>query len=338
MAVPSGRSGQGEPAPEGEVRPLFPEQGVGPFRSTTDEQSDIRFLKRYGPKQAPVDMRQFGGLTSKDSSPSALSKPENFIAEGYARRMLHRVIGRKRWPLLLIAGGLGAGIAVLVLDIRLPAPLARFDLRTAEMPAGPKTVPAEAPRTADLRPTQSQPAGPPPTSEPFQAPPAAPAPSAADLEKQLVTSGLPPQAADPFAMGAAKVTAFPPAPSAREVDPPTQSGPAPVAPAESKSPPDPARTEPRRAAAPERDLRKLDGLVARGEQLLVSGEIAAARLFFGRAATEGDPRGARGVAKTYDERVLKTLPVLGLTGNRAEAERWYLKAVELEAGQAGAGR
>ncbi|MER2268227.1 sel1 repeat family protein, partial [Methylobacterium oxalidis] len=76
---------------------------------------------------------------------------------------------------------------------------------------------------------------------------------------------------------------------------------------------------------------KLDALVARGEQLLTAGEVAAARLFFQRVASEGDARGARGMARSYDQAVLRTLPVVGLEGSRAEAERWYLKAAELEA-------
>jgi TPR repeat protein len=58
------------------------------------------------------------------------------------------------------------------------------------------------------------------------------------------------------------------------------------------------------------------------------------RLFFERAASEGDPRGARGLARSYDESALKALSIVGLEGSRTEAERWYLRAAELEAQRA----
>ena len=64
---------------------------------------------------------------------------------------------------------------------------------------------------------------------------------------------------------------------------------------------------------------------------LVDPDGAGPRLFFQRVASEGDARGARGMARSYDQAVLRTLPVVGLEGSRAEAERWYLKAAELEA-------
>ena len=72
-------------------------------------------------------------------------------------------------------------------------------------------------------------------------------------------------------------------------------------------------------------------MIARGEQLLAAGEVTAARLFFERAASERDPRGARGVARTYDAAVLRKLSVVGIQGNAAEAERWYAKAADYEA-------
>jgi hypothetical protein len=56
-----------------------------------------------------------------------------------------------------------------------------------------------------------------------------------------------------------------------------------------------------------------------------------ARSFFGRLAQGGDARGATGMARTYDEIVLKTLPVFGLKADRAEAERWYAKAKSMGA-------
>jgi hypothetical protein len=71
---------------------------------------------------------------------------------------------------------------------------------------------------------------------------------------------------------------------------------------------------------------QIDRLLARGEELLQSGNIASARLLFLRIAAAGDRRGARGVGMTYDPRVLSRLPVAGLTPDREQAEIWYRKA------------
>jgi hypothetical protein len=78
---------------------------------------------------------------------------------------------------------------------------------------------------------------------------------------------------------------------------------------------------------------ELDGLVRKGEQFLKAGDLASARLFFARAAVAGDSRGARGMARSYDPAVVRTLPVYGLAVNAAEAERWYAKARTLDSGK-----
>jgi TPR repeat protein len=79
---------------------------------------------------------------------------------------------------------------------------------------------------------------------------------------------------------------------------------------------------------------ELNGLIAKGERFLQSGDLASARLFFGRAAKAGDPRGARGLAQTYDPEVVRKLPVYGLPVDQAEADAWYARARELESGKA----
>jgi hypothetical protein len=72
-----------------------------------------------------------------------------------------------------------------------------------------------------------------------------------------------------------------------------------------------------------------DAYLAKAEAALRIGDLAVARLFFGRVAEAGDARGATGMARTYDERELKKLPVFGLKGERAEVERWQARAREL---------
>jgi hypothetical protein len=69
--------------------------------------------------------------------------------------------------------------------------------------------------------------------------------------------------------------------------------------------------------------------LTKAETALRNGDLVVARSFFGRLAQSGDPRGALGMARTYDEAELKTLPVYGLKPDRAEAERWRVRAREM---------
>ncbi|KAB1070110.1 SEL1-like repeat protein [Methylobacterium planeticum] len=321
--------------PKGEVHPLFPDQAAGPFRSTTDEQNDIRFLKRYGPKAEPLDMTKFSEINAAPRSSSALSAPDNFIAEGYLRRTIHR----HRW---LFAGTIVTLVALVAAAIYgmglIPSRLDSRSEPRASARVPDEQVEARAPAEARSAPAPSAEATSAASGEKRQPGQSMlVAPRSADLQKRLATSGLPEQPSDPLMPAEAKVTAFPPESPASSVDREKQSDavqqPVATLPTERPEPQGSADTKPV-PPRPERDVGKLDALVARGEQLLASGEIAAARLFFGRSAAEGDPRGARGLAKTYDVNILKGLAVRGIDGNRAEAERWYLKAAELEADQA----
>jgi hypothetical protein len=74
---------------------------------------------------------------------------------------------------------------------------------------------------------------------------------------------------------------------------------------------------------------QIDRLLARGEELLQSGDIVSARLAFLRVAATGDLRGAMGVGMTYDPDVYARISVTGLTPDREQAEFWYNKAGEV---------
>ena len=74
------------------------------------------------------------------------------------------------------------------------------------------------------------------------------------------------------------------------------------------------------------DPDEITVLLKRGDELLVSGDLAAARLVLQRAAEAGDARGALALAGTYDPMVLEKLPIHGLVPNIAMARRWYEKA------------
>ncbi len=70
--------------------------------------------------------------------------------------------------------------------------------------------------------------------------------------------------------------------------------------------------------------------LARGDDMLQHGDLATARLFFQRVAEAGDPRGALGMARSYDPAVLEKLPFYGLGADATAARQWYERAGEIE--------
>ncbi len=72
---------------------------------------------------------------------------------------------------------------------------------------------------------------------------------------------------------------------------------------------------------------EIAALVERGDRFFATGDIASARLFYERAAEQGDGRAARNMARTFDPLVLQQAPVRGVVGNAAKAAAWYRKAI-----------
>ncbi|HSV21453.1 MAG TPA: hypothetical protein VLJ17_00330 [Xanthobacteraceae bacterium] len=70
-------------------------------------------------------------------------------------------------------------------------------------------------------------------------------------------------------------------------------------------------------------------LLTRGEALLASGEIAAARAMFKRLADNGEPRAALALAQTYEQSTLDRLGARGLAPEIEMARAWYERAKEL---------
>ena len=68
--------------------------------------------------------------------------------------------------------------------------------------------------------------------------------------------------------------------------------------------------------------------IARGDQLLSLGDIAAARLFYELAAQQGHAEAATAMGRTYDPAFLKERKVIGVPGNPALAAEWYRRAAE----------
>ncbi len=70
-------------------------------------------------------------------------------------------------------------------------------------------------------------------------------------------------------------------------------------------------------------------LLQRGDELLATGDIAAARLLFTRLAKNGVAMGALRMARTYDPEFLNSIQTAGLQPDIQQARVWYQKASEL---------
>jgi hypothetical protein len=70
-------------------------------------------------------------------------------------------------------------------------------------------------------------------------------------------------------------------------------------------------------------------LMRRGQDFLGMGDIAAARVLFGRLADAGIADGAFAVAQTYDPRYLTMHKVIGVVGDESKARAFYQQAAQL---------
>ncbi|VUD73843.1 hypothetical protein MET9862_04463 [Methylobacterium symbioticum] len=302
----------------GEVLPLFPAQDPVPFEEPSQRHEDLEFLRRFRPQDSLESHRSRLEAGQGPAAMSALSDPRNFIAEGSVRRVLKRHgVWLGALAGLGFVGLLGTGAAL----VHRAAPF------QSAAPSLAPSRPASGPVAA--KPQATRPDGPAAVTTLTKtardpAPPAEPGPARLGLDGAAAARALSPT--DLFAAAPAAERSH--RQSITDLPPPAMS-----APVGASGPATTGPEGPSAGPAPERspaEIQQLDGFVARGEQLLTSGEVVSARLFFQRAAAQGDPRGARGVARSYDPAVLKGLPVIGLEGNRAEADRWYLKAADLE--------
>ncbi len=70
-------------------------------------------------------------------------------------------------------------------------------------------------------------------------------------------------------------------------------------------------------------------LMKRGQDFLGTGDIAAARVLFGRLADAGIADGAFAMAQTYDPRYLTAHKVIGVAGDESKARAFYQQAAQL---------
>ena len=94
-------------------------------------------------------------------------------------------------------------------------------------------------------------------------------------------------------------------------------------------PPSPAPDQ----AAPAQAVRELDPasiklLMQQGDQFVASGDLAAARLVFRRAAEAGNAAAALALGATFDPVVLARIGVRGMGADIEKARSWYEKAKE----------
>ena len=82
------------------------------------------------------------------------------------------------------------------------------------------------------------------------------------------------------------------------------------------------------------DRERAVRLVKKGDEQLTEGNVAAARLFYERAADAGLAQGAMALAGTFDAAELARLGVRGIQPDTKEARRWYERARQLGASDA----
>jgi hypothetical protein len=82
------------------------------------------------------------------------------------------------------------------------------------------------------------------------------------------------------------------------------------------------------------DPSEIASSLRRADDLIASGDLAAARLVLRRAANAGDARAAMTLAGTYDPAILDKLGVHGLVPDVAMARVWYEKAKKFGSAEA----
>lgn len=96
----------------------------------------------------------------------------------------------------------------------------------------------------------------------------------------------------------------------------------------------PLQAPAQRSGPPIDDERAL-GFIKKGEELMASGNVEGARLFYERAADAGLAQGALALAATFDPHELARQQVVGgLRPDAAQAQRWYERALALGAAEA----
>lgn len=177
--------------------------------------------------------------------------------------------------------------------------------------------------------------------EPLPAPAGSPAPLATATPPTqaapMPQAALPPaSAANPATAAPPKQTAVAPAITDSPLSAPPTAAPSALSSGAATPPKQtalaPGLTAAPSAAAPSRSSgaaspTDVNLLMTRGDKLLASGDIIAARHYFELVAETGDSRVALRLGETYDPVFLKQIGARGIAGDPAVAKSWYLKAI-----------
>jgi hypothetical protein len=85
------------------------------------------------------------------------------------------------------------------------------------------------------------------------------------------------------------------------------------------------------APTPSPSAAETSELLTQGDARLSSGDVAAARLFYERAATAGNGRAALRLGATFDPAFLRRAGLRNVQGDTAKAQSWYSLATDLGA-------
>jgi type II secretory pathway predicted ATPase ExeA len=192
-------------------------------------------------------------------------------------------------------------------------------------PAADLPAPAPSPSARTLAPILPTPVAPPPV--------ATPAPPVEPVTPKIAEAPLPPPTPEPPAPQMARVEPTPLAPP--PVEKPVVETPAPARPpAVARVEPPPASPAPPAVGAPvplQRPSASLssaavDRLMLRGDEIMRTGDPAAARLFYELAAANGSATAATAVGRTWDPVEHARLGIQGSLSSSQRAADWYRKA------------
>jgi len=327
--VPSTRRGGGalKLATEAEAKPAETDAALlynkGDASASTFRPSYWTYDRKSGTETS-------GGATVTPISPAVVGK----LTVEPARAPRAVALPRRRWYRrtgnIVVLTFTGAALLATAAFFALSMQRAPTPTQVAETPTTP-TPPVVVP----LQPSNSAPV--PAAPEPIAAAPAAPIPAspapAAPVEPTATASVPAPVSAAPAPVSPAP--AQPPIPAAAP-SAATEAAPASteVAPASTETAPAPAAAAPAASASADRAIasttsaaQDVQPLITRGDQLRTTGDFAAARLFYERAAEQGSAAAARAVGETYDPAVLEEAHALGVRGDAEAAARWYRRAI-----------
>jgi TPR repeat protein len=93
--------------------------------------------------------------------------------------------------------------------------------------------------------------------------------------------------------------------------------------------PEAGRQEVRRSTLTPLPASSIEALIKRADSMAALGDISAARLLYGRAATAGNGQAMLALGRTHDPLFLADIGARGMPGDVATAVGWYRRALAL---------